>query len=58
MMLHTAQSRAALIEQLESAMKLAEEIGDATTAYLIERALDEARANQVGAVDFPQPSRP
>jgi hypothetical protein len=37
------QTRAAIITHLESALHLAEQIKDATTAHLIERALDEGR---------------
>lgn len=39
-----AERRKQLIENLESAMRLADELGQPVTAYLIERALDEARA--------------
>jgi hypothetical protein len=42
----TAQKRGELIALLESALALAEEINDGTTSYLVERALDEARAQQ------------
>jgi hypothetical protein len=42
----SAQKRGELIALLESALALAEEINDGTTSYLIERALDEARAQQ------------
>jgi hypothetical protein len=38
------EDRRKLIEHLEAAMRLAHEMGQPTTAYLIERALDEARA--------------
>jgi hypothetical protein len=41
-----AQKRGELIALLESALALAEEINDGTTGYLVERALDEARAQQ------------
>ena len=37
-----AEKRGAIIRHLENALALAEEIGG--TGYLIERALDEARA--------------
>jgi hypothetical protein len=40
------EKRGKLIRQLEDAMLLAEELNDGTTTYLIERALDEARAQQ------------
>ena len=42
----TVEERGRLIALLEQAMELAEEIEDANTAYLIERALDEARSQQ------------
>jgi hypothetical protein len=45
--LDASQKRAALIEHLESARGIASELGDATTEYLIERALDQARADQI-----------
>jgi hypothetical protein len=35
-----------LIKQLEDALVLTEELNDPTTGYQIERALDEARAQQ------------
>jgi hypothetical protein len=40
----------ALIEHLQSALGIADELGDASTGYLIERALDEASARQVPSV--------
>jgi hypothetical protein len=49
--LNTASKRAALIEHLASALGLADELGDSTLGFLIERAVDEARANQVTAID-------
>ena len=42
----TIQTRAAMIAYLEGALAFAEQIKDGTTAYLIERALDEARGRQ------------
>jgi hypothetical protein len=39
-----AEERGRLIALLEQAMNLAEEIEDGNTAYLIGRALDEARS--------------
>jgi DNA-binding ferritin-like protein len=41
-----AERRGELIRKLEDAMALAEELKDDTTAYLIERAIDQARADQ------------
>jgi hypothetical protein len=40
-MTDAAETRGKLIRHLEEAMALADEIGDAATGYLIERALDE-----------------
>jgi hypothetical protein len=40
------QTRAVMIAYLEGALEFAERIKDDTTAYLIERALDEARGQQ------------
>jgi hypothetical protein len=40
------QKRTAMIAYLEGALEFAEQIEDGTTAYLIERALDEARSKQ------------
>lgn len=39
-----SERRRKLIEQLEASMHLAEDLAQPVTAYLIERALDEARA--------------
>jgi len=38
--------RGELVRLLVEALTAAEELGDAATAYLIERAVDEARAQQ------------
>jgi hypothetical protein len=38
------EQRGKIIKLLETAMVLADDIEDGTTSYLIERALDEARA--------------
>jgi hypothetical protein len=40
------QARGNLIRILEQALAAAEELEDGATAYLIERALDEVRAQQ------------
>jgi hypothetical protein len=59
-MLDATQKRTILIEHLANAAGLADELGDAALVYLIERALDEARALQVKAIDdrrSVQPSR-
>jgi hypothetical protein len=45
------QYRVAMVAYLEGALKFAEEIGDTTTAYLIERSLDEARGKLFGSFD-------
>ena len=43
---NTAEKRGEIIRYLEDALTLADEIEDGETGYLIERALDEARARQ------------
>jgi hypothetical protein len=43
-MIDKADKRGQLIPHLEDALALADEIEDGRTGYLIERALDEARA--------------
>jgi hypothetical protein len=50
-MLDAARKRAALIEHLVSASSLADELDDGTLGFLIERAIDEAQARQVDAID-------
>jgi hypothetical protein len=45
-MIDKADKRGQLIRHLEDALALADEIDDGRTGYLIERALDEARAQQ------------
>jgi hypothetical protein len=40
----SSQKRGELIAQLEAALELADELNDGNTSYLIERALNEARA--------------
>jgi hypothetical protein len=50
------QTRTAIITFLESALKFAEEINDTTTAYLIERALDEARSQGFSSVSAGGPT--
>jgi hypothetical protein len=44
------QARAVMISYLEGALEFAERIKDATTAYLIDRALDEARSKQFSSI--------
>jgi hypothetical protein len=46
----TAQQRLAMIAQLEGALKLAEKLNEPVAAYLIERALDEARTKSFSSV--------
>jgi hypothetical protein len=48
-----AEKRGKLIQQLEDALDLSEELNDATTGYLIECALDEARAQQFRPPQLP-----
>ena len=43
--------RTKMIEHLEKAIAAADEAGDYTTSYIIERALDSARADQWPALD-------
>jgi hypothetical protein len=42
------RKRDELIGHLEAALALADEVGDSVTGYLIETALDQARAGGVG----------
>jgi hypothetical protein len=46
----TAQQRLAMIAQLEGALKLAERLNEPVAAYLIERALDEAKSTRFSSV--------
>jgi hypothetical protein len=39
-----------MITFLEGALEFAEQLGDGTTAHLIERALNEARAQQFSGI--------
>jgi hypothetical protein len=43
--------RTTMIEHLDAAQALADETRDSTTGFLIERALDSARADQWPALD-------
>jgi hypothetical protein len=45
--LDSGKKRTVLIDHLPCAIGLADELGDATTAYLMERAIDEATPRQV-----------
>lgn len=45
-MLDAAELRGRMIALLEQALMMADELQDATTGYLIERALDDARSQQ------------
>jgi hypothetical protein len=44
------QQRAVLVSYLEGALELAEKLYEPTAAYLIERALDEARSRAVSSI--------
>lgn len=46
-----AQQRLAMLAQLEGALDLAERLGEPAIAYLIERALDEARSRSFSGVE-------
>jgi hypothetical protein len=46
-MLDAGKKRGVMIEHLEGALALADELGDGTTGYLIERALDETRSRSI-----------
>jgi hypothetical protein len=53
-MSNSPEKRGQIIEHLEQALALADEIGDGDTGFLIERALDDARSRQfrlAGRVD-------
>jgi hypothetical protein len=50
------QTRAAIVIFLDSALKLAEEIDDGATTYLIEHALDEARSQSFSGVPHVDPT--
>jgi hypothetical protein len=43
-MIESAEKRGEIIRHLEAAMELADQLQDGETTYLIERALDAARA--------------
>jgi DNA-binding ferritin-like protein len=45
-MTESPEKRGQIIEHLEQALALADELGDGDTGFLIERALDEARSRQ------------
>jgi hypothetical protein len=45
-----AQQRLAMLAQLEGALDLAKRLNEPGTAYLIERALDEARARSFSSI--------
>jgi hypothetical protein len=50
-----AEIRAAIISFLEQALQFAEQLEEEPTAYLIERALDEARAQTFSGVPDLEP---
>jgi hypothetical protein len=43
---NSPEKRGQIIEHLEQALALADELGEGDTGFLIERALDEARSRQ------------
>jgi hypothetical protein len=45
-----AQQRLAMLAQLEGALDLAERLREPTIAYLVERALDEARSRSISGI--------
>jgi len=45
---NSVERRGAMIDHLEDALALADEIQDRSTGYLIERALDEAQQFRLG----------
>ena len=51
----STQQRDAMIEHLEAALGLAGDLGEESTAFLIERAIDEARGKQLVAIDRTKP---
>jgi hypothetical protein len=53
-----ALQRAAMIAYLEGALEFAEKLEEPTTAYLIERALDEARGKAVSGIPADETRRP
>jgi hypothetical protein len=57
-MIDPVTKRGDLIKHLEDAMAIADELEDGMTGYLIEMALDEARAQwfRLPAGDYRQPS--
>jgi hypothetical protein len=42
----SAEKRGALINHLDAALSLADELSDGSTGFLIERTLDEARSRK------------
>jgi hypothetical protein len=57
-MMDAAQKRGVMIAQLEAALALADELNDGKSGYLIERALDEARAQQFRLIALIPPTTP
>jgi hypothetical protein len=51
----TAAEREAIVARLSEALALADELREAELAYLIERALDEARAIAMVPNELPPP---
>jgi hypothetical protein len=48
---HAKQLREKMLEHLEAALACADETGDAEAGYLIERALDQVRADHWPTLD-------
>jgi hypothetical protein len=53
--MNAVQMRVAMIGLLAGALECAEDLEDASTAYLIERALDEARSRQFSEIAISEP---
>lgn len=47
----SGRQRLAMLAQLEGALDLAERLKEPTLAYLIERALDEARSRSISGIN-------
>jgi hypothetical protein len=56
-MINSAERRGEMIMLLENALALADELNDGGTGYLIESALDEARARQFTPFTPPSQAR-
>jgi hypothetical protein len=54
-MLDSTRQKGEIIKHLETALGLAQDIREDIVAFLIERCLDETRANQWVAIDRTKP---